>query len=143
MTDPPRFVFDTGVLVSAALIGESTPWRALQTALRQGSLLVSEATVAELVGVLGRAKFDRYVRAATRKRFSAALIRRAVVLAPNEPLRACRDPSDDKFLELAVAGQASFLVSSDADLLALDPFRGVRIVSPAQFLVEFGQGRLT
>jgi predicted nucleic acid-binding protein len=48
-------------------------------------------------------------------------------------LRACRDPDDDKFLELAVHGHADVIVSGDMDLLAPDPFRGVRIVDPATF----------
>ena len=49
-------------------------------------------------------------------------------------MRACRDPSGDKFLELAVSGEASLIVTGDRDLLALTPFRTVEIVTPAQFL---------
>ncbi len=51
-----------------------------------------------------------------------------------EPIVACRDPTDDKFLELAVNGQADFIVSGDADLLVLNPFRGIPILSPATFV---------
>lgn len=51
-----------------------------------------------------------------------------------EPVIACRDPKEDKFLELAVNGRADLIVSGDADLLALDPFRGIPIVTPALFL---------
>jgi predicted nucleic acid-binding protein len=47
---------------------------------------------------------------------------------------ACRDPKDDKFLSLAVCGRATHLVTGDADLLALNPFEGIRIVTPRQFL---------
>jgi putative PIN family toxin of toxin-antitoxin system len=50
------------------------------------------------------------------------------------PIRACRDPRDDKFLELAVHGRAGILITGDADLLALHPFQGVDILSPADFL---------
>ena len=46
---------------------------------------------------------------------------------------ACRDPKDNKFLELAVAGSAGYLISGDEDLLVLNPFRGIRIVTPAEF----------
>jgi predicted nucleic acid-binding protein len=46
----------------------------------------------------------------------------------------CRDTTDDKFLELAVSGQASHIVSGDADLLVLHPFRGVAVLRPAEFL---------
>jgi len=46
---------------------------------------------------------------------------------------ACRDPKDDKFMELAVAANADFLFSSDQHLLEMDPFRGVRILQLADF----------
>ena len=49
-------------------------------------------------------------------------------------MKACRDPEDDRILELAVSGRADFVITGDADLLAMDPFRGTRIVTPADFL---------
>jgi putative PIN family toxin of toxin-antitoxin system len=49
-----------------------------------------------------------------------------------QPIRASRDPKDDKFLEAAVNGRADVLVTGDKDLLDLNPFRGVAIVTPAQ-----------
>ena len=48
----------------------------------------------------------------------------------------CRDPKDDKFLELALSGAATHLISGDDDLLALHPFRGVAILSPHDFIAE-------
>jgi predicted nucleic acid-binding protein len=51
-----------------------------------------------------------------------------------ERIAACRDPTDDKFLELAANGRADLIVSGDADLLALAPFRGIPIVVPAVFV---------
>lgn len=50
-----------------------------------------------------------------------------------ERIGACRDPTDDKFLELAVNGHADFVVSGDADLLVLSPFRAIPIISPAVY----------
>jgi uncharacterized protein len=52
----------------------------------------------------------------------------------SERITACRDPTDDKFLELAVSGDADLIVSGDADLLALDPFRGIPIITPAIYV---------
>ena len=46
----------------------------------------------------------------------------------------CRDPKDNKYLELALAAQAEFIVSSDNDLLILDPWRGIRIMTPAEYV---------
>jgi uncharacterized protein len=51
-----------------------------------------------------------------------------------ERVELCRDPRDDKFLELALAGRADLLLTGDADLLALHPFRGTAIVTPAAYL---------
>jgi len=58
----------------------------------------------------------------------------ATFVQPSAQIRICRDPKDDQFLEAAVAGAADFIVTGDADLLALDPFQGIRIVNPASFL---------
>jgi putative PIN family toxin of toxin-antitoxin system len=138
MTEERRYVFDTGVLISAALFKESTPGQALRAALRGGSILLWQATAEELHQVLGRPKFDRYVRPATRKRFLAALLRRAALVEIDQSFQTCRDPRDDKFLEAAVSGHASFLISGDEDLLALNPFHGIPIVTPAQFLAAAG-----
>ena len=52
----------------------------------------------------------------------------------SERIAACRDPTDDKFLELGVNGRANLIVSGDADLLALNPFRDIAIVTPADFV---------
>jgi len=49
-------------------------------------------------------------------------------------IRACRDPRDDKFLELAVNGEADLIVTGDQDLLALHPFRDVPIITPAAYV---------
>jgi len=47
---------------------------------------------------------------------------------------ACRDPSDDQFLELAVNGKADCVISGDDDLLSMTIFRGIPIITPAKFL---------
>jgi len=51
-----------------------------------------------------------------------------------ERIAACRDPTDDKFLELAVNGRADLIVTGDADLLTLNPFRSIPIIPPAVFV---------
>jgi predicted nucleic acid-binding protein len=45
-----------------------------------------------------------------------------------------------KYLELALAASAGIIVSSDADLLDLDPWRGIRILKPAELLASEGPG---
>lgn len=135
MTERRRFVFDTNVVISAALFNESTPGQALTAAIRDGDILLSPDTVQELHEVLFRPKFDRYLTSATRKRFMAAILRRAVIVEVEQTIHECRDPKDDKFLDLAVGGNASLVITGDDDLLTLNPFRGIPIVTPSEFLV--------
>jgi len=129
-----RVVFDTSVIVSAALVHRSVPGRAFLRALRHGTVLVSGPSVRELTDVLGRAKFDRYVSREERDELVEGLVRESRLVEITESVRECRDPSDDQILEVAVNGDAEYLVTGDADLLSMDPFRGVRIVTPAEFL---------
>jgi predicted nucleic acid-binding protein len=49
-------------------------------------------------------------------------------------VQGCRDPRDDKFLEVAFNGRADVIISGDADLLDLNQFRGIPILSPRDFL---------
>jgi uncharacterized protein len=102
MTNRPRYVFDTSVLISAAIFNESTPGLAFLTALSMGELLFSPDTAQELHRVLTRPKFDRYIQLSTRRRFLAALFRRATIVETESSFHICRDPRDDKFLNLAV-----------------------------------------
>lgn len=69
----------------------------------------------------------------------AQFIARAELVEITERIAACRDPTDDKFLELAVNGSADLIVSGDRDLLALDPFRSIPIITPAVFVQRVAQ----
>ncbi|MCY3728092.1 MAG: putative toxin-antitoxin system toxin component, PIN family [Nitrospira sp.] len=128
------FVFDTNVIISALLFNDSVPGRAFSLALNHGRILVSGALVGELSRVLGRDRFDRYVTREERDEFLGSLIRESELIEITEAVQVCRDPKDDQVLELAVNGNATYIVTGDADLLALNPFRDVEIVTPAEFL---------
>jgi putative PIN family toxin of toxin-antitoxin system len=114
--------------------GLLTPARAVDHAISSGQLLASIATLRELMTKLLSPKFDRYV---PRERRDALLLRLAPLIEIVEivqSIRASRDPDDDKFLEAAVNGRADVVVSGDADLLELNPFRGIAILTPAAYL---------
>ena len=96
--------------------------------------MVSELTIAEADEVLRRPRLDRFRPADEREEFLTLLLARAHQVVIAEFVTACRDPDDDKFLEVAVSGNATHLVIGDQDLLALNPFRGVPILTPADFL---------
>ena len=134
MNSSGRYVLDTNTLASAVLFEHSTPGQALRRALKRGEVLVSPATLEELAEVLQREKFDRYVTAAERDEFLEAFVERATVIEPTEQLRICCDAKDDKFLELAVSGGAAYLITGDNDLRSLHPFRGIAVLTAAEFL---------
>lgn len=129
-----RCVFDTNTIVSAFLFEHGNPGRALKEALRRGQLLLSLEVAEEIAEVLRREKFDRYVRRRTREEFLRALIRDASFVQVTESVRECRDPDDDKFLELALSGGGTHIITGDEDLQVLDPFRGIPILSARKFL---------
>ena len=59
----------------------------------------------------------------------------AVMRADEDNLQPpCRDPKDNKFLALAQVCRADALVSSDDDLVVLNPWRGIPVLSPTAFL---------
>jgi putative PIN family toxin of toxin-antitoxin system len=134
MASDLRTVFDTNVAVSATLLPRSVPRQAFDLAASRGRVLISEATVVELEEVLRRPKFDKYVPEQKRLEFLAALVRDAELVEIAETVQECRDPTDDKFLEVAVNGRATHIVSGDPDLLALNPFREIAVVTPKDFL---------
>lgn len=106
-----RYVFDTNVIISALLFEHSTPGQAFYTALAQGEILLSLPVLKELDEVLGRKKFDRYVLREERERFLTTLVKRTTLVEIVEPIQACRDPKDDKFLELAVNGNGTAILN--------------------------------
>jgi uncharacterized protein len=124
-----RVVVDTNVLVSAALKDKSVPALAVHPVARRGGLLKSTATEQQLFEVLDRPHLAPLIASAARE-WLARLLAAAEPVTITERVVACRDPTDDKFLELAVNGHADFIVSGDADLLVLNPFRGIPIIPP-------------
>ena len=136
MTSNVRGVLDTNVVVSAVLLPRSTPRRAFDQVLEQGISLISLAILAELNEVLRRPRFDRYLREEERLGFLAALVRKSELVEVTAVVSVCRDPKDDKFLELALSGAATHIISGDDDLLALHPFRGIAVLSPHDFVAE-------
>jgi uncharacterized protein len=129
-----RFVVDTNVFVSAVLLPLSIPRQAVDKALDHGALLFSDATMTELAEVLSRPKFDQYINIAERMLFLGQLRTAAEVVPITQLVRECRDPKDDKFLEVALNGTADIIVTGDADLLALHPWREIAVVRPAEYL---------
>jgi len=129
-------VVDTNVLVSSALFPASTPGKVFDHAALTDTFLLSESTFEELRAVLHRPKFARYLDGDRRDRFLTRLRATGSFVIVRQMVQICRDPKDDKFLDVAVNGGAALIVSGDADLLVLHPFEGVEIVTPATYLAR-------
>jgi uncharacterized protein len=134
MTMSNHIVLDTNTIVSALLLPTSIPRQAFDQAFDNGFVIVSEATITELAEVLQRSRFDKYVREEARLHFLATFIRDTILIAITETITDCRDSKDNKFLEVAVSGQAKVIVTGDRDLLDLHPYRGIAIITPRDFL---------
>ncbi|MFI5137352.1 MAG: putative toxin-antitoxin system toxin component, PIN family [Sphingobacteriales bacterium] len=134
---PEYWVLDTNTLLSALLYEGSVPGIGLKKARETGTLLVSAETASEYFNVFSRPKFEKYVSLEIRLAFIENIISNALQIEPKERVIICRDPKDNKFLELALTAGASCIISGDQDLLVLHPFNSIPIVSAADFLRLF------
>jgi uncharacterized protein len=133
-----KFVFDTNSLISAALLRTSTNAKALNRALDIGRIVLSEPVLVEFENVIFRKKFDKYFLNDGEKLEAITNIEaNSIIFFPKVKVDACRDSKDNMILELAIASNASCIVSGDQDLLMLNPFNDIPIVSAAEFLKLF------
>jgi hypothetical protein len=82
---------------------------------KHGVVLFSSYTFAELEKILSRNKFNQYISHEKRKQFLTRFILNSTPVEIDETISECRDPKDNKFLELAVCGKADFIISGDKD----------------------------
>ena len=129
-----RVILDTNVLLSRLLLPDSTTARAVRRLLDCAQPIVSEETLTELADTLSRPKFDPYVSRPDRQRFFELYARVAEWVPGTSTIRRCRDPKDDKFLELAVDGKADWIITGDKDLLDLSPFQSASLLTPSAAL---------
>jgi len=133
-----RYVFDTNVIISSVLFEGSKPDLAMRYALQNGNILFSLELIEELDEVLSRAKFRKYITDEEREEFLDGFIDRGILIKVVDVVKECRDPKDDKILELSLSGKADLIISGDKDLLVLNPFRSIQIQSVEQFLKSVG-----
>ncbi len=132
-----RAVVDTNVIVRALIRPQGTVGPVLLR-LRQGdyTLLYSGSLLEELADVLNRPRIRDKYRLTNNdiQTVLALILLRGQAVTPDQTITICRDPKDNKFLEVAVAGRADVIVTGDDDLLVLHPFAGIPVVSPSTFL---------
>lgn len=137
-----RAVFDTNLIISAALIPQSPPDKLFKLWPKAlFDLLVSKEQLAEIEAVSKKGKLKAYPVFSERVeefiqnlQFAAELVK--PVPEADLPVH-CRDPKDDHILAASLGGKADYLVTGDEDLLALGTKTGLeklKIVSVRQFL---------
>jgi uncharacterized protein len=135
-------VLDSNLIVSAFLNPQGAASKALQIALESFDIASSKETLAELVDVLKRDKFDKYaaksLRMAKLEQYAQAVVYYEVSLEISSTITDCTDPKDNKFLALAITAKAKVLISGDKrDLLVMHPYRGIDIVSLREFIDHY------
>lgn len=130
------WVFDTNTLLSALMNEDSVPGTALKKGRQTGTLLISAEIASEYFAVFSRPKFEKYVSLEIRLAFIENIIANSISVEPKGKFNVCRDPKDNMFLSLAVTAEASCIISGDQDLLVLNPFHKIPIISPADFLLR-------
>ena len=141
MKTKPRVVVDTNALISALILPNSVPAKALRLAAEHFEIIVSKATWQEFEQKIKKTSLERYFRTTQHRDAAVHAINRVVThVAVRSVVTDCRDPKDNLFLELALDGKAETIISGDKDLLVLNPWRGVCIQSPGDFYRERSSG---
>ncbi len=133
-----KIILDTSVLVSAAISKGSTTDRAVRKAFASHEVLRSLPVTAELETTLRKKKFEKYFRSVYERDFFVHLFRMySRLIMVTHTVSICRDPDDNMFLELALSGKVDCIVTSDPDLLVLNPFKNIPIITPRDFLENY------
>lgn len=132
-----KFVIDSNVLISAAVFSSLKPAEAIKKASYLGKIAFSEVVLREYIETLMSKKFDRFVSPEKRLIFLEKFVAVSSLIHITESIAASRDTKDDKYLELAVSDNVSCIITGDKDLLVLNPFHSIPILTPHDFLNSF------
>jgi len=127
-------VVDTNVLISYTMNKNGVSGQAVSLAMQNYTILQSNETFSEFVDVVNREKFDKYISDDVRNLNIDSLSKESNFIDVTHNTDICRDPKDNKFLDLAVSGNAKCILSGDKDLLDIKNYQGIDILSPANFL---------
>jgi putative PIN family toxin of toxin-antitoxin system len=130
-----KIILDTNILVSAFVFGGEIK-KKLEYILADNTihLLTSKVIVEELREVVFRDKFKVFQDEKFLTLQLNAFLSNVIIVIITQNFDNCRDKKDNKFLDLAVSGQADFLITGDKDLLELNPFHGVQILTLTDFI---------
>lgn len=136
--DSRFLILDTSTLIGAILKPSSLPAEVYYHAAKKYRLLASDETLREIMDVVQRDKFDRFRSPEERNIALSYYLNLVEIITPTMLSADCRDEKDNKFLSLALSAKADIIVSSDDDLLVMNPYKAIRILSVRQYAEENG-----
>lgn len=133
-----RVVLDANVLISSVISPRGNPARILELwKQKRFDLVVSGPILEEIERVIHYPRIqERYRLPAEQvEHFLGSIAEESILVNPSEEISAVeRDPTDNRYLECAMAGEASYIVTGDQHLLELETYRRIVIVNPTAFL---------
>ncbi len=129
-------VLDAPTLVQALIGRETLAERVYWMVTETNKLPLSPAVQDAVLDIVARPFLSRYLSPGLVASALGALRARSQLFEPRLSVTECRDPKDNRYLELAVAAGASAIVSQDEDLLSLQIWRGIRMIRPAKLLAD-------
>lgn len=133
-----RVVIDCNVLINAAVTRNNTSSKAIRLTEELHEMLLAENTLKEFLETILKPKFDKFFHPIdTRFEIISRYSTKCEWVIPFHHVQVCRDPKDDMYLELALSGKADCIITNDSDLLVLNPFENIPIITPKEFLEQF------
>lgn len=132
-----KVVIDTNIFVSAFLGSKNAKLIVRDIFSEQHQIVMSHEQLHEIKAVLLRPKFSKYIHPNELDEFLSLLSLKIIAPSNYGKISDCRDPKDNMILEAAVYGNANFIISGDEDLLTLNPYRWIKILSPIAFIKHF------
>lgn len=133
MLNKITLVIDTNLLVSAALSKKLRNELEAIVLNKNTTIVASKPLFEELTNVLNRSKFSKYFSQDQIDKFLYFWKIRAKLVNVKLTIKVCRDPKDDYILALAIASKANYILTGDKDLLVLNPFKDISIISLSEF----------
>lgn len=128
-----KYICDTNILLSSLLSSSTPPAKTVDFIKEHGIFSFSQATLSEFSEVLKRPKFDKFLSKDKRLNFINEIIELSIIYEIYQKVDICRDPKDNKFLDIAIASYSDFLITGDDDLLVLEKIGNTSIITPREF----------
>ena len=134
MSSNKKYICDTNILLSSLLSSSTPPAQTVDFIKEHGIFSFSQATLSEFSEVLKRPKFDKFLSKEKRHNFINEITELSIIYEIHQKVDICRDPKDNKFLDIAIASYSDFLITGDDDLLVLEKIGNTSIITPRKFI---------